>query len=281
MRRGLGPLLILAVSCGAAWLYAGSPAYAADPPVDPNGTAAPTPEAKAAAQEHFTRAKDLYASGKYPDAITELQLARRLDPFAKDLVFNLGLVSERLARYDDALKYYRQYLTMAGVTESEKARAESYIKRVEGAKAALPPPPTASTQTAPPPDTKPEKKPHGRVDAATISAAAIGVAGLGVGTVLGVKALSDAPASNQTTSKSNPYSSLQSKQDSAHKEAFISDIGFAVGGAGIIAAAVLYLAREKDKPIALPKKEIGGVKLTGASATPTPNGGAFILGGEF
>ncbi len=283
MRRGLGPLLIVAVSCGAAWISAGS-AYGADPQVDPNSAIPPTAEAKAAAQDHFTRAKDLYAGGHYPDAIAELQLARKLDPFAKDLIFNLGLVSERLAKYDDALKYYRQYLTMAGITEAEKARADSYIKRVEGAKAALPPPTSPSASAPPPPPLppdKPEKKPHGRVDAATISAAAIGVAGIGVGTVFGVKALGDAPASNATTSKTNPFSNLQSKQDTAHKEAFISDIGFAVGGAGIIAAAVLYLAREKDKPISLPRTEVGHVKITGASAGPTPNGGAVMLGGEF
>ena len=265
-------------------MTAAAPAYAADPQVDPNSAAPPTAEAKAAAQDHFTRAKDLYASGKYPDAIAELQLARRLDPFAKDLVFNLGLVSERLAKYDDALAYYRQYLTFADVTESEKARAESYIKRVEGAKAGLPPPTASSSaqdRPPPPPPDKPEKKPHGRVDAATISAAAIGVAGIGVGAVFGVKAIGDAPASNATTSKTNPFSSLQSKQDTAHKEAFVSDIGFAVGGAGIIAAAVLYLAREKDKPTLLPKTEVGRVKITGASAGPTPHGGAVLLGGEF
>ncbi len=281
MRRGLGPLLIVAVSCGAVWMSAGH-AYGADPQADPTNTAPPTAEAKAAAQEHFTRAKDLYAGGKYPDAIAELQLARRLDPSAKDLMFNLGLVSERLAKYDDALKYYRQYLTMGPITEAERARAESYIKRVEGAKAVLPPTPTSASAAPPPPPDKPEKKPHGRVDAATISAAAIGVAGLGVGAVFGLKALSDVPPSNATTSRTNPFSNLQSKEDTARKEAFVSDIGFAVGGAGIIAAAVLYLAREKDKPISLPKTEIGRVKITGASAGPiTHGGGSFFVGGEF
>jgi hypothetical protein len=262
------------------------PASGASGPPAPTD-AAPTAAAKASAQEHFTRAKELYASGKYPDAIAELQHARSLDPSAKDLVFNLGVVSEKLAKYDDALKYYRLYITMVDVTEVEKARAESYIKRVDGAKRALPPPTSSGSATPPPPpppEQKPEKKPHGRIDAATISAAAIGVAGLGVGTVFGVKALSDTPPSNTTTSKQAPYSSLQSKQDTAHKEAFISDIGFAVGGAGVLAAAVLFLAREKDKPVALPKKEVGraaSIHLTNASVGPTGNGAGFVLGGEF
>ena len=97
-----------------------------------------------------------------------------------------------------------------------------------------------------------------------------------------MKALGDAPSSSTTTSKSNPFSSLQSKQDSAHKEAVISDVGFAVGGAGIVAAAILYFAREKDKPSALPKTEAVRVRITGASAGPAAHrGAAVVLGGEF
>ena len=115
MRRGLGPLLIVGISCfscGAAWFLPEAPARAADSGTSgSSGTnpAPPTPEAKAAAQAHFMRTKDLYASGKYQEAIKELELAHELDPTAKDLVFNLGSVSEKLARYDDALKYYHAY----------------------------------------------------------------------------------------------------------------------------------------------------------------------------
>src|SRR5262245_11990275 len=43
------------------------------------------------AQEHFQRAKELYSTGKYPEAIAELEVARGLDPKAKDLVLNIAI----------------------------------------------------------------------------------------------------------------------------------------------------------------------------------------------
>ena len=89
----------------------------------------PTKEAQTEAQVHFKRARDLYQAGSYKDAIVELEEARKLDPEARDLVFNLGVVSEKLSRIDDALRYFRTYLEMPNVTAQEKSRAEGFIRR--------------------------------------------------------------------------------------------------------------------------------------------------------
>src|SRR5258708_27605718 len=59
----------------------------------------------AAARKHFERARAYYGQGAYRDAITELEAAHALDPNAKDLVFNLGVVHEKLADIDEALKW--------------------------------------------------------------------------------------------------------------------------------------------------------------------------------
>ncbi len=47
-----------------------------------------------------------------------------------DLVFNLGVVSEKLGKFDDALAYFRKYAEMEGVTAVEKSRAEGFIRRL-------------------------------------------------------------------------------------------------------------------------------------------------------
>src|SRR5690606_19781621 len=94
----------------------------------------PNEEEKRRAQAHFQRAKELYQAGSYREAIAELEAARELDPGAKDLVMNLGIVHEKLGRFDEALDYFQTYLDMEGVTPAERTKAEGIIKRIEGAK---------------------------------------------------------------------------------------------------------------------------------------------------
>jgi hypothetical protein len=275
MRVSWRAAAILGLSCGPAWVLPCGVAMAADPP--------PSQDSKAAAQEHFTHARELYATGRYQEAMVELEAAKKLDPTAKDLVFNLGFVAEKLGRIDDALTYFHAYQEMDTVTPAEVKRAESYIRRLEGAKrTAPPPPPSASASQEPPPPAPPnEKRPHGRIDGATIAAAAIGVGGLAVGGIFGAKALGDQVSSAPTTSKANPYSGLQSQQDNAHREATIADVGFAIGGVGVLAAAVLFFAREKDKAPLAPKTEIGHMTFTAVDARAHANGATLVVGGEF
>src|SRR5262245_60991677 len=102
MTRGTSaPLLGLAV---ALWSL---PALAQSHPT--GSTEAPThaapalTEDQAKAQQHFQRAKDLYLAGSYREAVAELEIARSLDPKAKDLVMNLGILHEKLGKYDAAV----------------------------------------------------------------------------------------------------------------------------------------------------------------------------------
>ena len=75
-------------------------------------------------------------AGSYREAIGELEAAHTLDPNAKDLVFNLGVVHEKLGDIDDALKWFRLYTTM-NLTGPERDRADAYVHRLEGAKKEL------------------------------------------------------------------------------------------------------------------------------------------------
>ena len=257
------------------------------PPSNGSTTPGPTtpgtptsPEAQQKAEEHYKKARELYQSGSYREAASELEAARALDPNAKDLVFNLGVVSEKLGRIDDALRYFRLYVQMEGVTPQEKQKAEAAVRRLEGAKREITPPPTT-------PEPKPE---HGRVDAATIVAASLAVIGIGVGAGFGIKALVDKPKSNYVTGSGagadGTNADLVDAKDRAHTEAIVSDVGFGVGVAAAAVAAYLYFARTKPTP----RTGNPGVPATvgagqGAhaevSVAPTPGGGALIVQGIF
>ncbi len=194
------------------------------------------------AKEHFEHAKDLYQHGSYKEALVELKTARELDPNAKDLVYNLGVVSEKLGKIDDALKYFRTYLEMDDVTEAERTRAETTIKRLEGAKRMQPrdrdqPPP------APPPDQTPSR---GKLDAWTISAGVLGVGGLTLGTIFGVAALAGRPSSGFVTGKDGTFQDLKSKADDAHTMAVAADISLIAGAVFTGLAAYLFFGRTND-----------------------------------
>jgi len=233
----------------------GTLAVAAALTVAPAQARAATPEAQAEAQVHFTKAKELYQSGGYQAALAELQTARALDPDAKDLVFNLGVVCEKLGRFDEAIGHFRTFIDM-GPLAVEKQRAESFIKRIEGAKKELaaqqagtdpkqdgkPPPPPP-----PPTDTPPSR---GRWDTLTTVTTGLAIASTGVGITFGALALSNRPGADFTTGRDGSYADLQSRTDSAHGQAVIADVAFIAGAAFAVTTAVLYFARHKPQPAA-------------------------------
>jgi tetratricopeptide (TPR) repeat protein len=253
----------------------------------------------AAARKHFDKARAFYAQGAYRDAITELEAAHALDPNAKDLVFNLGVVHEKLADIEDALKWFRQY-TMMDLTAQERERADAYIKRLEGAKkeieekqnAPQPPPPEGtppSTEGGQPSGRPPSQlsgsppmrgtfvQPSpgfGRVDGLTVGAAGLSVAGLAFGVVLGIKALGDRPPSEPMTTPKYTWSEVMSAYDQAHREALLADISFGVALVAGAATAYLYFGRPRTAPAV-------STGSTTVSTTPLPGGAALLMRGSF
>jgi len=221
----------------------------------------------AAARAHFLKGKELYQAGSYREAIVELDAARALDPKAKDLVFNLAIVHEKLAEVDEALRYARIYVQM-DLEPAERARAETYIKRLEGAKneVAKRPPPTEETH----------ERVRGRLDAATITVGVVAIGALGAGVVIGIKALSDKPTGFVTGANGNTVSDLQNKVNSAHTEAIVADVCFIGAGVAAAGAAVLYFARYRDDAPT-------GSNSTRLSVTPLVGGssGGLLLSGRF
>ena len=238
-------------------------------------TTTTSPEAAEKARQHFQRARALYQAGSYREAIAELEAARALDPQAKDLVYNLGVVYERLGQIEDALRYFHEYEQM-DLQPAERARADAYVKRLEGAKHEVEPTGTgsapASASSAPPPP-PPPPPPRSRIDVATVIGATLALAGLSVGTVFGIKALSDSPPSSFVTGRDGTYQDLQSQQASAHREAIVADIGLGVGVAAALVTAYLYFGRSRGTSVPATSATV--------SAAPAMGGGALLLQGSF
>ncbi|MEO7113182.1 MAG: hypothetical protein ABI183_22275 [Polyangiaceae bacterium] len=168
-------------------------------------------------------------------------------------------MSEKVGAIDDALRYTHEYEQL-DLTAPEKARADEAIHRLEGAKKELDAQRAAQAaqqqqqqqqKQPPPPPPPPGETRHGRIDVFTIGAATIAVAGFAVGTVFGVKALSDKPPASGFVAGTGPgasgsYASLQTSADHSHSEARVADIAFIVGGVATIGAAVLYFVRTRD-----------------------------------
>jgi tetratricopeptide (TPR) repeat protein len=229
----------------------------------------PTPTPPAAQKEaeaHYQKARELYSTGAYREALGELEAAHALDPNAKELVFNLGVVNEKLGKIDDALRYFRQYAQWEGLTAQEKQKADNFIRRLEGAKREIPPTPPEQ------PD-KPKETERGRIDAATIVAASFAVTGLGVGAFFGIKALIDRPKSNFKTGVDGSIDDLQHQTDVSHREARVADVGLAVGVVAAAVTAYLYFGRPKITTTPSPRAQV--------SAAPLPGGGAFLVQGSF
>ncbi|MGD0530358.1 MAG: tetratricopeptide repeat protein [Polyangiaceae bacterium] len=245
-----------------------------------------SPANVAAARRHFERARAYYAQGSYREAIGELEAAHTLDPNAKDLVFNLGVVHEKLGDIDDALRWFRLYTTM-NLTPPERERADAYVHRLEGAKKELEDKQAAAAAsgtsgtphvTPPPPPPPAERTAPGRIDALTIGAASVSVASLVFGIIMGVKAEEDKPPSPYITGRNGTtYSDLVDAQANAHQEAVLADVGFAVATGAAAAAAVLFFTR--SHVVGAPQSMGSG--STSVSAAPLAGGGAFFVQGSF
>jgi hypothetical protein len=251
------------------------------PPTSPTSPTPPTPPAaQQKAEEHYKRARELYSQGSYREALGESEAARALDPNAKELVFNLGVVNEKLGHFDDALRWFRTY-TQMDVTPQEKQKADGFIKRLEGAKRETPPPTTPTvTPPPPPPDEKKEPPPKGRIDAATITAASVAVVGLGAGTVFGIKALAERPSKNFVTGKDGTYGDFQQKETTANKDATIADIGLGIGVVAAAVTAYLYFSRPKASATTSPQASTHA-RLSVVPLPERRGGGVVVLEGSF
>ena len=231
-RRASAVVLVLALSVAGSSV----PVALAAP-----DTAAPTVKVDAAshdrAQKAYQEALKLYKNGQYRAAVDRLVEARKLDPTAKELPYNLGLVYEKLNNLDESIRSFELYLNLE-TDADEKERVRGIIQRLQGARAEQlraqpsatapastsarppPPPPPPPTVTSEPP---PPERHRGRLDGWVYGTGTLAVAAGGAGVVLGVLALGKRPADDVKTTRSG-----RDAQRKAHNFAVGADIAFGV-----------------------------------------------------
>jgi tetratricopeptide (TPR) repeat protein len=241
---------------------------------DPPGTSA-----QDRAQIAYQESLKLYKAGQYRAAVDKLVEARKLDPTAKELPYNLGLLYEKLGEIDNAIKNFQLYLTL-DTDEEEKERVRSILQRLEGARdelnrnkppasasappSAAPPPATSAPEPPPPPPRR-----RGRLDALVYGTGGLSLAAVGAGVFFGLRALSLRP---EPSTVGQRIETLEDKQRKAHQSGVIADISFGVAIASGGAAALLYFLRDAPPP-----KE----GAPAAFVAPTPGGGVVGWGGRF
>ena len=225
------------------------------------------------AQVVFSEAKDLYKRGQYRAAVTKLEEARRLDPAAKELVYNLALVHEKLSEVDKAISFFELYLTLEK-DEEERTRVRAIVKRLEGARSDLEKKRAAEAASAsaavepppPPPPAEPERK-KGKLDGWVYGAGGVSVVALLSGVYFGVKALSTNPGSTKT-GPNKSIKELQEDADTTKVNAANADVSLAIALAAGGAAAGLYFFRTREVP-------------TTAVVVPLRGGAAAAVEGRF
>jgi len=205
-------------------------------------------EARAAeAKRLHDEARELYDDGEYRKAIERLEQALALDPDGKELVYNLGLIHEKLAEPLEAERWFRRYLEVE-TDPVLRERTQRALKRIEGVKrdqaaararqeSAAPAAPSAQTAATPPPPPPPTTtRPVGPWVWIT---GGVAVSALIVGNAF---AISKSPGNDARTGGSVGVADLQADADAAHSRAIIADVSFVVALLAGAGAAYLYLS---------------------------------------
>lgn len=197
--------------------------------------------------------------GGHPDRGIELLADLYAETSDPTYIYNQGRCFEQNGRSAEAVTRFREYLRKAPtIGADERAQVQARIDVLEAE--AHPAPPVAATPAAPSPvqpvapapalvaapDSAARETRAHQLRIAAITAAAVGVAAVAVGAVEGLRARS---LSQEVTDDANRGVYNQSKFDSGERAQTISVVGFSVGGAALVTAAILYgLSRSHDEP---------------------------------
>jgi len=229
-----------------------------------DGTSEPTEPPKSPnqikAEVHYKRARELYQLGRYREAIAQLEAALKLDPQGAELLYNLGLVHEKLGDADEAIDAYKRYLKVLGpnADPEEKKKIQGIIRRLEGAKTEL--------------KAREAKKTEHRFT--PLSAGLLVTSGISlIGTVVfGIAALKDdRKARDYQVSETQTLAGRQDLVNSSKRDALLTDIFAGVtvlAGAGAIALYFTSEFRKEDNPNETPPR-------ASLRVMPTAGGGAL------
>jgi len=204
--------------------------------------------AEADAKKHFDKAREHYANGRYREAIEQLETALRIDPKGADLLYNLGVIHEKLQEVDPAIDYYQRYVLMIDDAE-EQERVEKIILRLEKARdelAAREKEQEEQEEAAAGAQVDEPERGKGRMDGWVIGAGVLAGLGLAGGTYFGLEAMKSRNDDPPTTGGGTKYQDLVDNSDRAKQMALYADIGFGVGVVAGTAAMLLYFTRDAE-----------------------------------
>lgn len=186
------------------------------------------PDARAEALQLFDQSDKAYKAGDFEEAADLLRKAYAAYP-EPILLYNLGRALEGLGNTKDAIDAYENYLHVATHVDDRGA----IERRIETLKAQLAPPPPPPVVVPPPPPPPVEDE----IDVgATVGWVAVGTGGaaLATGAVFGWRA-----SANHDDAVNEPVQAkAANRQQTAHHDATIANVMFAVGG--VLAAGGLF-----------------------------------------
>jgi tetratricopeptide (TPR) repeat protein len=219
--------------------------------------------------ELFQRAREAYQQGRYSDAARDLEQALALDPSSPTLLFNLARVSELSGELDRAIEVYQRYLEVLPPGDAaERDRTEAAIRRMQGAQEYRRSDEDVYSQPI-------YVSQRGVADDAfwgTLGAGAAITLG-GVALMITTVAIRES-ATQFVVGLDGNFDDRAARFALANDLALATDITGAVGGAALLAAGLLWVARERTVEM-----YPGGAPPI-ATIAPTPGGFVLHVGGE-
>jgi len=229
------------------WLacWAAPAAALAQQPGDPEPPENPT---EAEAQRRYHNGRQLYEEGRYSEAVVELEAALALDPDEPVLLYNLALVQEKLGHYDEAIGALRRML-QGEIPDDERARAESAIRRLEGARTYSAPPRPEVIRVPVPVEVErpPPQGSFGRADTVFFVAVGATAAALVTTAIAGALALSaETDVDRFVLGETGDLDDRQAVVDRADSLALVADVALVVTAVAAVSGTLLYALRRGD-----------------------------------
>jgi tetratricopeptide (TPR) repeat protein len=266
--------LIVPVSGGAQ----DKPAAAkAEPAPGPTGAAAEQPVVPAdpaaleQAKQRYLEGKTHYEAGRFAEALAAFTDAYNLSN-KTDLLFNLGVCSEKLGQTDKAIAYYRLYLE----ENHDAADRDDVARRLAALEAAEPEEPAE-------PEAAVQPAPAAGEDELVVMDSGEDRAVFWPGAVIGLGGLLLAGGALTAIMAYNKYGDLEdscapdcgdAKVAEVKRAALAADIQFALGGAVVAAGVIWWVTSAGDE------SETGAARLRGAPVA-LGDGAGLALQGEF
>jgi tetratricopeptide (TPR) repeat protein len=192
------------------------------------------------ALELHDEARHLYTKGKYDEAVVKLREAVELDPEAKILFYNLGLIEEKRGDLPAAISNYRRCLELE-TGEDERVKIAHIIKRLEGAKHYTAFEEADAGRSKPAPAQQPAAGDDGGISSWVWVSGGVALVSFGVAAVLASQASARDPGDEAITGDDVTVQSLRDDASAAHSLAIGADVFLAVGVAATAATVVLAI----------------------------------------